>query len=48
MCQRVQKIDGVVEANGRAKFSGTTKPSTLATPIARCEYPAKSKNTCKP
>ncbi len=29
MCQRVQKTDGVVDANGRAKFSGTVKPSIL-------------------
>ena len=37
MCQRVQKIDGVVDANGRAKFSGTVKPSIFAAPIATCE-----------
>jgi len=39
MCQRVQKIDGVVEANGRAKFSGIMKPSAWAAPMAMCEYP---------
>ncbi len=37
MCQRVQKTEGVVDANGRAKFSGTVKPNMRAAPIAMCE-----------
>ncbi len=43
MCQRVQKIDGVVDRYGRSKFSCNWMPNRREAPIIRCVQPQKLK-----